>query len=117
MIELPPLPDQAGPEPMGSVSPFRRTMRRMTRALASDGMIGFMLAVVFVEATVLVLWHRQTGRGPAPIELLSFLGAGGSLMVSMYFVRRVERRPLAFAFALLSALAFHAWHVVLLWGR
>jgi hypothetical protein len=38
-------------------------------------------------------------------------------MVSMYFVRRVEQRPLAFAFALLSALAFHAWHVVLLWGR
>jgi len=101
----------------GPTTPFRRAMRQMTRTLASDGMIGFMLAVVFVEATVLVLWHQETGRGPAPIELLSFLGAGGSLMVSMFFVRRVERRPLAFAFALLAALAFHAWHVVLLWGR
>ena len=105
------------PTPAHPTTPFRRAMRRMTRTLASDGMIGFMVAVVFVEATVLVLWHRQTGRGPAPVELLSFLGAGGSLMVSMYFVRRVEQRPLAFAFALLSALAFHAWHVVLLWGR
>ena len=97
--------------------PFRRAMRRMTRTLASDGMIGFMLSVVVLEATTLLLFHARTGGGPAPVELLSFLGAGGSLMVSMYFVRRVERRPLPFAFALLSALAFHAWHVALLWGR
>jgi hypothetical protein len=48
---------------------------------------------------------------------LSFLGAGGSLMVSMLFMRRVEKHPLAFAFALLAALGFHAYHVFLLWGR
>lgn len=101
----------------GSVSPFRRAMRRLTRMLASDGMIGFMLLVVVVEATTLVIWNRLTGNGPAPVRLLSFLGAGGSLMVSMYFVRRVEKHPLPFAFALLSALVFHAWHVALLWGR
>lgn len=98
-------------------SPLRTGMRTLTRALASDGMIVFMLAVVVVEATTLVLWNRTTGRGPMPVELLSFLGAGGSLMVSMLFVRRVERHPLVFAFALLAALAFHAWHVALLWGQ
>lgn len=38
-------------------------------------------------------------------------------MVSMLFVRRVERYPLRFAFALLAALGFHAAHVVLLWSR
>jgi len=52
---------------MPPTTAFRRAMRQMTRTLASDGMIGFMLAVVFLEATVLVLWHRQTGRGPAPV--------------------------------------------------
>lgn len=101
-------------EPIG---PLRTGMRRLTRALASDGMIVFMLAVVLLEATFLVLWHRNTGGGPAPVELLSFLGAGGSLMVSMLFMRRVEKHPLAFAFALLAALGFHAYHVFLLWGR
>lgn len=99
------------------ISPFRSGMRRMTRALASDGMILFMLSVVVLEATVLVRWHRSTGGGPAPVELLSFLGAGGSLMVSMLFLRRVEKHPLVFAFALLAALGFHAYHVFLLWGR
>jgi hypothetical protein len=97
--------------------PFRRAMRRMTRLLASDGMVVFMLAVVLIEATALLIYHRTTGAGPAPWELLTFLGAGGSLMVSMLFVRRVERSPLRFAFALLAALGFHAAHVALLWGR
>ncbi len=98
-------------------SVLRRGMRQLTGMLASDGMIGFMLAVVIVEATTLVIWNLLTGRGPVPIELLTFLGAGGSLMVSMYFVRRVHRHPLFFAFALLAALFFHAWHVVLLWNN
>jgi hypothetical protein len=35
----------------------------------------------------------------------------------MYFLRRVDRHPLPYAFALLSALGFHAVHVLLLWGR
>jgi hypothetical protein len=96
---------------------LRRSVRAMTRVLASDGMIVFMIAVVVVEATVLVFWHRRTGHGPLPVELLSFLGAGGSLMFSMFWVRRVDRHPLRFAFALLAALGFHLWHVALLWTR
>lgn len=96
---------------------LRRSVRAMTRVLASDGMIVFMIAVVVVEATVLVIWHRRTGHGPLPVELLSFLGAGGSLMFSMFWVRRVDRHPLRFAFALLAALGFHLWHVALLWTR
>ena len=99
------------------MSDVRSAFRKMTAALASDGMIVFMIGVVVVEATVLVLWHRSTGRGPAPMELLTFLGAGGSLMFSMFWVRRVDKHPLLFAFALLSALIFHAVHVMLLWGR
>lgn len=97
--------------------PVRRSVRRLTQTLASDGMIVFMIGVVVVEATFLVIWHRVTGGGPAPYELLSFLGAGGSLMFSMFWVRRVDRHPLRFAFALLAALGFHLWHVALLWTR
>ena len=100
-----------------TTTPFRRAMRRMTRTLASDGMIVFMIGVVVVEATVLVLFNRRTGDGPVPVDLLTFLGAGGSLMFSMFFVRRVEKRPLSFAFSLLCALFFHAWHVAMLWGQ
>lgn len=99
------------------LTPFRHAMRRMTRTLASDGMIVFMIGVVVLEATVLVLFNRRTGGGPVPVDLLTFLGAGGSLMFSMFFVRRVEKHPLLFAFSLLCALCFHAWHVVLLWGQ
>ncbi len=97
--------------------PVRQNVRRLTQMLASDGMIVFMLAVVVVEATALLIWRRMTGGGPAPVELLSFLGAGGSLMFSMFWVRRVDRHPLLFAFSLLAALGFHLWHVALLWTR
>ena len=102
---------------MRTESLLRRRLRPLFRALAADGMILFMLGVVVFEATTLVLWHRRTGNGPAPLELLTFLGAGGSLMVSMFFLRRVDRHPLPYAFALLSALGFHAVHVMLLWSR
>ena len=92
-------------------------MSRLGTALASDAMIVFMLSVVVVEATALIVWHRTTSRGPEPVELLSFLGAGASLMCAMFFVKRIKRSALPFATALLSALAFHIWHMSLLWGR
>ncbi len=95
----------------------RERMSRLGTALASDAMIIFMLSVVVVEAAALVVWHGTTTRGPEPIELLSFLGAGASLMSAMFFVKRIKRSALPFASALLSALAFHIWHMALLWGR
>lgn len=95
----------------------RERMSRLGDALASDAMIIFMLSVVMVEATALFLWHRSTNKGPEPVELFSFLGAGASLMLAMYFVKRIKKSALPFATALLSALVFHIWHMALLWGR
>jgi hypothetical protein len=95
----------------------REQMARLGDALASDGMIVFMLLVVLIEATALVIWHRTTGKGPDPIELMSFMGAGGSLMSAMFFVKRIKKSALPFATALLSALVFHIWHMALLWAR
>lgn len=80
-------------------------------------MIVFMLAVVVVEATVLMVWHRRTAQGPEPVQLMSFLGAGAALMAAMFFVKRIKRSALPFATALLASLIFHIWHVTLLWGR
>ncbi len=95
----------------------RKQMVRLGEALASDGMIFFMLAVVVIEATALMLWHRRTAQGPDPVELVSFMGAGASLMCAMFFVKRIKKSALPFASALLSALVFHIWHMALLWGR
>jgi len=92
-------------------------MARLGEILASDGMIGFMLGVVVVEAATLYIWHKQTSRGPQPVELMSFLGAGAALMSAMFFVKRIKKSALPFATALLAALFFHIWHVALLWGR
>jgi hypothetical protein len=92
-------------------------MKRLVRGLASDGMIFFMIGVVVVETVAFLWWRQTTGRGPSPAFLISFMGAGGSLMVAMYLVRRIERTALPFATALLSALFFHAWHMYQLWNR
>ena len=95
----------------------RKQMSRLGEVLASDGMIVFMLAVVVIEATALMIWHRRTSQGPEPVQLLSFLGAGAALMAAMFFVKRIKKSALPFASALLAALFFHIWHVALLWGR
>jgi hypothetical protein len=92
-------------------------MSLLGKILASDGMIGFMLLVVVVEAAVLTFWHGSTGEGPRPMLLMSFLGAGAALMSAMFFVKRIEKTALPFATALLAALVFHIWHVTLLWPR
>ena len=92
-------------------------MSRLGEALASDAMIVFMLAVVLVEATALLYWNRTTARGPEPIEVMSFLGAGASLMSAMFFVKRIKKSALPFATALLAALVFHIWHMAQLWSR
>lgn|GEM_PF-946111 len=94
-----------------------KQMTRLGRILASDGMIGFMLGVVVVEAATLLFMHDKNGNAPEPVLLLSFLGAGAALMSSMFFVRRIEKSALPFATALLAALFFHLWHVALLWPR
>jgi hypothetical protein len=108
---------KGGPAAGRRERPGHRQMSQLGRILASDGMIGFMLLVVVVEATVLMFWHGSTGNGPDPMLLMSFLGAGASLMSAMFFVKRIEKTALPFATALLSALFFHIWHVVLLWPR
>jgi hypothetical protein len=75
-----------------------------------------MLGVV-VEAAALLLFHRRTGRGPRPMLVCSFLGAGLAFLVALYAVRALVSPSIVFIVALTSALVFHVWHLALLARR
>lgn len=55
----------------------------MVSLFASGRVVDLMLAVTLVEAALLVLWRRRTGRGPAPVELLVNLLSGVCLMLAL----------------------------------
>lgn len=72
---------------------------------------------VVIEALVLIAWHRRTGRGPRPLLVCSFLGAGLAFLAALSVSRAHGDPPLAFLIALTLALVFHIWHLVLLARR
>jgi hypothetical protein len=55
----------------------------MQEIIQSGNIVGFMLAVVVVEAIVLMAYWQRTGRGVGPTPLLLNLGAGISLMLAL----------------------------------
>ncbi len=79
------------------------------------------LVLIAIEATVLVTWQRRQPESPLgppnTARILSFLGAGGSLVAAMIFHRRPDPNPLGFAAAMLSSLVLHLWHIVVLLRR
>lgn len=86
----------------------------MEQAFASGRLIDAVLVAVAVQAVVLVLWARRTGRGVPPASLLATLAAGGFLLVAL-------RSALSDAWwgwtglALLAALAAHLIDLRLRW--
>ena len=72
---------------------------------------------VAAEALVLVAVYRSTQRGPRPLEVCSFLGAGLAFVVALYAARAHEGASLTFIIALTFALVFHVWHLALLSRR
>lgn len=55
----------------------------MAELLASGRLVDLILALVVLEAIVLVLWHRRTGRGLVPRDLLPNLAAGACLLLAL----------------------------------
>jgi hypothetical protein len=55
----------------------------MQDIIQSGNIVFIMLAVVVVEAGVLISYWKSTGRGVRPLSLLVNLGAGGSLMLAL----------------------------------
>lgn len=45
-------------------------------------LVDFVIATTLLEAAALALYHRRTGRGLAPAELLPALGAGLALLLA-----------------------------------
>lgn len=84
---------------------------------ASPLFLRIVMAGVIVEAIALIVWHRRTGRGPRPLLVCSFLGAGFAFVAALYVVRAHDAPSAAFLIALTTALVFHVWHLALLARR
>ncbi len=96
-------------------------MDQLSAAFNSDALPIGILALIVIEATFLVLWQRRNPGSalgaPNTARIVSFLGAGGSLVAAMIFHRRPEPSPEGFALAMLAALVLHLWHIAVLLRR
>jgi len=96
-------------------------MERLIPVFNSDALPIGILALIVVEAAALVWWQRRhpdSALGsPNAARVVSFIGAGGSLVAAMVFHRREEPSPELFALAMLSALVLHLWHIAVLLRR
>ncbi|AMW05346.1 hypothetical protein [Gemmatimonas phototrophica] len=96
-------------------------MDRLVPIFDSDALPIGILVLIAVEALVLVIWQRRNpdsvlGR-PNIARIVSFLGAGGSLVAAMIFHRRPDPSPEGFAVAMLCAMVIHLWHIAVLLKR
>jgi hypothetical protein len=55
----------------------------MLNLFATGRIVDLILAFTAIEAALLVAWHRRSGRGPAPADLLSNLMSGVCLMLAL----------------------------------
>lgn len=96
-------------------------MDRLVPIFDSDLLPIGILVLIIAEAAGLVLWQRRnpgsTLGSPNTARIVSFLGAGGSLVAAMIFHRRDVPSPEGFALAMLAALVLHLWHIAVLLRR
>ncbi len=92
-------------------------MTDLIALVGSTQVLALIMVAVVVEATLLIVWHRLTGRGPRPSLVLSFLGAGLAFLAALHQMRAHGAPTGAFIGALTLALVFHVWHLVLLSRR
>jgi hypothetical protein len=96
-------------------------MDRLVPIFDSDALPIGILVLIVVEALVLVIWQRRNPQSslgsPNIARIVSFLGAGGSLVAAMIFHRRSPPSPEGFAIAMLCAMVIHLWHIAVLLRR
>jgi hypothetical protein len=96
-------------------------MEQLNAIFNSDALPVGILVLICFEAAALVLWQRRNPHSalgsPNTARIVSFLGAGGSLVAAMIFHRRPDPAPEAFALAMLAALVIHLWHIAVLLRR
>lgn len=86
-------------------------------AFFADGRVfDLVLLCLAVEAVLLMLLHRRTGRGLAPIDLLGFLGAGFGLVLAARAAVAGASWPWIAA-GLTLALGAHSLDLLRRWSR
>jgi len=84
--------------------------------LAGAWLVDLVIAMTLVEAVVLAVWHRATGRGVAPRDFVPSLASGLALMLALRTA--LEGPPGAgVAVALLAAGAAHVVDLRRRWKR
>jgi hypothetical protein len=79
-------------------------------------LIDLVLALTALEAAALVGWHRRTGGGVAPMEVLPNLASGLCLMLALRSA--LAGWPWPFTLGGLAASgALHAWDLKRRWRR
>jgi hypothetical protein len=56
----------------------------MRGLIESGAMFGLILALTLAEAVALTLWHRRTGRGLKPVDIVGQLAAGACLLLAAW---------------------------------
>ena len=82
--------------------------------IVTGRIVDIMIAFVVVEVVVLLLVHRYTGKGIAPLPLLLNIGAGGSLMLALRAVFAGAAWWLVAA-CLVASLVFHVADLAQRW--
>jgi hypothetical protein len=88
----------------------------MRALFAGGGIVALILALMLAEALLLGLYHRRTGRGIAPRDLLPNLAAGALLLLALR-AALASSNPLAPAPWLAAALLAHLWDLARRWRR
>ena len=77
----------------------------MTELFASGHIVDAILVLVAMEAVLLLIWRRRTGRGPPPVALLCNLASGAALMLAVRAALTGAAWPVVAACLLLSLIA------------
>lgn len=78
----------------------------MSELLANGGIFGFILGLMLLEAGVLIAYHRRTGAGIAPLDLIINFSSGIGLLLAIVAVL-LKARPLYVALFLATSLLSH----------
>jgi hypothetical protein len=89
-------------------------MELLEKLVTSGRIVDLMLLFIVIEIGLLLLIRRATGRGIAPLPLLTNVGAGGSLMLAL----RADLTGAGWVWVagfLVIALIFHVSDLALRW--
>ncbi|MDJ0741242.1 MAG: hypothetical protein QNJ91_16115 [Gammaproteobacteria bacterium] len=91
-------------------------MALLEQLVTSGRIVDIMLAFVVIEIVLLLLLHRLTGNGIAPLPLLTNIGAGASLMLAL----RADLTGAGWTWVavfLVAALVLHVSDLAVRWQR